>query len=77
MPSKLRPLYEMLSDFSTKTHEHMAEDLQRRLDKGKDNLANWFAEALNDSRSFNAIKVEPWGRIVAIRGEQLIRWLIC
>lgn len=58
MATRLRKLYEVLNDFSTATHIEMCNDLLRRLkSKGADNLASYFADALEANSDLPEIKV--------------------
>ena len=57
MATLLRELYEVLSCFSTATHAAMCNDLLRQLTaKGSDNLAAYFADALQANKAFSQIE---------------------
>ena len=57
MATFLRELYEVLSCFSTATHSSMCDDLLRQLTaKGGDNLAAYFADALQANQTFSQIE---------------------
>lgn len=57
MATFLRELYEVLSCFSTATHSSMCDDLLRQLAaKGNDNLAAYFADALQANQTFSQIE---------------------
>ena len=57
MATFLRELYEVLSCFSTATHASMCDDLLRQLAAtGGDNLAAYFAVALQANQSFSQIE---------------------
>lgn len=57
MTTFLRELYEVLGCFSTATHASMCNDLLGQLTaKGGDNLAAYFADALDANKTFNQIE---------------------
>jgi hypothetical protein len=57
MATFLRELYDVLDCFSTATHTQMCRDFLRKLIKGErgDNLAAFFAQALEENKGFNQI----------------------
>lgn len=68
MTTFLRELYDVLSCFSTATHTEMCNDLLRKLKaKSEDNLAGYFAAALEVNQCFNQSAV-PF--IPATRGQK-------
>jgi hypothetical protein len=57
MATFLREIYEVLSCFSTATHTEMCNDLLRQLTaKSGDNLAGYFADALEANKVFSQIE---------------------
>lgn len=65
MTTFLREIYEVLGCFSTATHMGMCEDLLRKLRAtSRDNLASYFAKALEANKAFNQVECSfvPEGR---------------